>query len=86
MMTAREMLPCLRTSPSGPFETVRIHAPRIVAGIVAEAQTAEAKVQLLNKVVLPGFKCSTRTNKIYFLEADSDPELWATAPGPRRAS
>ena len=86
VMTAREMLPCLRTSPNGPFETVRSHAPRIIAGIVAEAQTAEAEDQLLNKIVLPGFKCPTRANKIYFLGADSDSDWWATAAVPQRGN
>ena len=86
VMTAREMLPCLRTSCNGPFETVRSHAPRIIAGIVAEAQTAEAEDQLLNKVVLPSAKCPTRTNKMYFLEAGSDSDWWVTAALPRRGS
>jgi hypothetical protein len=70
VMTVKDMMPCLRTS--GPFETVRSHTPRIIARIVAEAQTAEAEDQLLNKVALPSFKCSTRANKIYFLPTDSD--------------
>jgi hypothetical protein len=87
VMTAREMLPCLRTSPNGPFETVRSHAPRIIAEIVAEAQTAEAEDQLLNKVaLLPTFKCPTRTNKIYFLGADSDSDWWVRAAVSRRGN
>jgi hypothetical protein len=82
----KEMLPCLQASANGPFETVRSHAPRVIAGIVSEAQTAEAEDQLLNKVVPPGFKYPIRTNKIYFLETDSEPDCWGTAPVPRRGS
>jgi hypothetical protein len=78
-MTAREMLTCLRTSTNGPFKTLRSRAPRIIA----EAQTAEAEDRLLNEVGPPGFKCPTRTNKIYFLGTDSDSDWWVTETVPR---